>query len=114
MSLASREDILGAQDWETKDVTCRWGKLRIRSLSANEYLDLSARSKAVKDNREALLLQARIVALALVDDQGNRLFTDDEHEILLSRDWPTLEFVAKEVMSHNGLGDDAAEETEKN
>jgi hypothetical protein len=93
-------------------------EFRLRELSGTERdkFEMSAfRDENGKRVVDTLYLRARLVALCLVDDDGRRLFNDDEIT-QLSDELPasvvnTLFAAAQKL---NGLDAGAAEEAEKN
>src|SRR5690606_20312294 len=85
--LLTREAILQAEDLPTEDVEVpEWGGVvRVRGLTgaergAFEQSIVDARGKGARMNLQNV--RARLVALAVVDESGNRLFSDADVEAL--------------------------------
>lgn len=92
-SVLSREKILGAQDlkYDEVDVPEWGGKVRIRSLTATERAKFEEHTYRVTQrvgaegvNVEffAHLVRLRLCVLTIVDENGNRMFADDEEDVL--------------------------------
>jgi len=99
--MLSRQDILQADDLPTVEVDVpEWGgNLLVRMLTALELEDFTA----VDDNRN---VRARFAVLAVVNENGKRLFTDDDAEALGGKSMPALETVWKAGAKLNGIGQD--------
>lgn len=112
----TRADILGADDRPTKDVEVpEWGgTVKVRALSGAE-----------RDAWEASIVQlgpggsqrvdlenmrARLVALSCVDEEGNRIFTEEDAVLLGQKSAAALERVWVEAQSLSGLTDADIEE----
>ena len=120
-SLASKHDILTAQDWDTTtfDVE-KWGTVRIRSLSAKERLDLirlAGGADGQLANDEAMKFYVSIIAMSLIDEAGQQIFdaaNDEDIAMLQTRCWARLEHVATKIMEFNGMATDEQKEMVKN
>lgn len=117
MGLLSKDAILASHDLATEDVEVpEWGgTVRLRLLTGTERARveddvLEARNKG----KEVALFKLRVLALCLVDDAGNRLFTDAELGQLGKKSANVIESLFKRCQQANGLGGDAVEEEEKN
>jgi len=99
-------DILGLDDLLTKVITVeRWGKdVTIRELSLDEGMKVlgMADGDALTITGEDV---AQIVAWGVIDDDGNRLFTDEQVPELAKKNRDALLFIYQEIMSISG--DDA-------
>ena len=114
MSLATREAILAARDWRHEDIEVPgWGTVRIRELSAAEYTEFAREFAGVTTGDvEALKLFGRLVVAAVVDEQGEQLFTAADLEVVQCKSLRTLQYVAEQILRFNGIGGD--EGAEKN
>lgn len=117
MAVLSKEQILAAHDLATEDVdVSEWGgAVRLRLLTGTErarFEDevLDARSKG----KELPRFKLKLLALCLVDDAGNRLFTDAELDALGKKSAKVIEVLFDACRRMNGLAQDAVEEEEKN
>ncbi len=87
MALLTREAILGASDIKTEDVEVpEWGgTVRVRGLSATERDAFEQATVAIKGKKvkaSFLNIRARIVSLSVVDEDGNRMFTESDIKAL--------------------------------
>jgi hypothetical protein len=90
MSLLTRDQILDAQDLKSEDVDVpEWGgSVRVRELTASERDAVEAASTSIRiekgqaqtDFNKAVMegFRARLAAYSIVDEAGNRLFTDQD------------------------------------
>ena len=114
--LLSREAILGADDRKTEDVAVpEWGgTVRVRGLSGTERdayeagIVLISRSGQRSVNLKNL--RGRLVALACIDEEGNRLFTDEDAIALGDRSAAALERLFDVARRLSGLSDSDVEE----
>lgn len=113
MTLASKQAILAAQDWNTKEIDVpHWGTVRIREMSAAEHLEIVEQFGGGQvANADALNFFARLIVTCLVDEQGQPVLTDDDMPALQRKSLKQLQRVANEILEFNGIGDKA---TEKN
>lgn len=117
MALLSKDAILGAQDTEYEDIEVRqWGgTVRVTSLSgADRDAYESAMVAATKgDTAGAARLQnfrAKLVAKSLVDEKGNRLFTDADAKALGEKNGKVMGELWDVVRRLSGIGKDAVAE----
>ena len=115
MSLLSREAILGADDLPHEDVEVpEWGgTVRLCTLTgaqrdAFEAASIQGRGK----NRQTNLknVRARLLALCLVDEAGQRLFGDTDVQRLGAKSSKALDRLFDKASSMNGLSDEDVEE----
>jgi hypothetical protein len=76
------------------------GSVLLRPLSAAEALQFA---EATEQDRRAALV--RVVILSVVDEAGNRLFTDADAEWLAAKNFRALLRIQEAVLELNGLGD---------
>jgi hypothetical protein len=113
-AVLTREQILGANDSKTEEVPVpEWGgTVLVRSMEADEKdaweLDcLSGRFKKPG-------IRAALVSLAMVDESGNRLFTDADVKALGKKSPRALDRVFDAASRLNALRQKDIEELEKN
>jgi hypothetical protein len=112
----SREDILGAQDLKTEDVEVpEWGgTVRVRSLTGAERDAYEAGIVQLRgDGSRTFTLQnarARLVSLAVCNENGERLFSDKDIAELGKKSAAALERVFDKARHLSGLSDDDVEE----
>lgn len=115
MTLLTKEQILAADDQPTKDVEVpEWGgTVRIRTMSASERDKWESETYA--DGKvNTLDFRARFCALCIVDEQGARLFTDEEVSTLGRKSAAALQRVFNEAQSLNALSNKDVKELEGN
>lgn len=109
--LLSREQILGAEDRKTEDVEVpEWGgTVRVRALSGTERDAYEAGIVQIRgDGSRKFTLQnarARLVSLALVDEAGNRMFTEADVAQLGEKSATALERVFDVARRLSGLAE---------
>ena len=113
--LLNRDAILRASDLRTiRHYVAEWqGEVIIRSLSGTErdafeqsLLDTKAKSTRV-NLRNA---RARLVALAVVDEEGKRLFSDFDVEALGLKSGAALDGIYEKAAALSGIGEHDLEE----
>ncbi|MFS8534357.1 MAG: hypothetical protein FWJ65_04295 [Limnochordales bacterium] len=110
MALLSRDDIIKIDDRKYEEVPVpEWGgTVRVRSLTGRERDQFE---QSLVDKRTGRLsrlanARARLVALCLVDEQGNRLFSTDEAALLGQKSAAALERVFEVARRLCGMSDD--------
>ena len=88
-------------EWKNNPITY------IRSLPELEFQTVAELDD--KDNPHS-----RFAAMVICDEDGNRLFTDDDAEALGGKSPVVLRRITSEAMKHNGLTEDEQEKTAKN
>ena len=132
MALLGRDQILQARDIQTRDVEVpEWGgTVRLRALSpkeGNEWRRSMLTKVTVTDPKshkvtvdyivdedKAEMAKLTILSIAIVDEDGNRLFTKEDVEKLATKAIPPINRLVKIVMDMSGLSQKAIEEAEKN
>lgn len=114
--LLSREQIIGSDDRKTQDVAVpEWGgTVRVRALSGRERdaYEAGIVTLAGDGSKRVSLenIRARLVSLSVVDDAGNRIFTDEDIVALGGKSASALERVFDVARKLSGLGEDDVEE----
>ena len=107
--ILNRDVILAADDLMTEEVFIpQWnGKVKIRGITASERDELEAsiftdEGKPIKKN-----FRAKIVALALCDERGNRIFSDADIEALGKKNGAAINLVFGIAQRLSGIGQEA-------
>ncbi len=117
--MLSREQILAAVDLPREEVyIAEWaGSVWVRTLSAAERDALEAASVQARGKDRSVNLanlRARLAVLCLVDEQGQRLFTDTDAVALGQKSAKALARVYDVAARLNGLSAEDVEELAKN
>ena len=114
--IATRDAILAADDLATSTVdTDEWGTVRIRTMTGverDEFDAMIVSRKNAKGFNDPTEIRARLVVLCAIDENGARLFKDEDIPQLQQKAAKPLGIVADKVAALNGL--DGEEEAEKN
>ena len=119
MTLLSKTAILTAIDLQTEDVEVpEWGgAVRVRSFTGRER-DAFEASMVRGEGRDRKVdltnMRARLVGLTVIDETGQRLFTDDEVDLLGAKSGAALDRVFAVAQKLNGLSGADVEELSKN
>ena len=119
MTLLSKTAILAAQDLQTEDFEVpEWGgAVRVRSFTGRER-DAFEASMVRGEGRDRKVdltnMRARLVGLTVIDETGQRLFTDEEVDLLGAKSGAALDRVFAVAQKLNGLSGADVEELSKN
>ncbi len=96
------QEIYDAQDIVIEEVEVpEWGGVvRLRSMTGEEAVDFAAKAKA---NSSGV---ARIVSICAVDEDGNRLFKDEDIEVLKRKSMRALMRLQRVALKINGLSEE--------
>lgn len=120
MALLNREAILNAQDLPTEVVPVpEWGgDVLVRGLNGTDRDKFEMGSVEMKDGKVVDFkrdnVRARLVGLCIVDEQGNRVFSDADIEALGRKSGTALDRVFDVAQRLSGIGKKAQEEARKN
>ncbi len=119
MAFLSKEQILNANDIATEVVAVpEWGgEVRVRGLSAAERDRFEERIVKREGKHARVILtdvRAKLAALSMVDERGERLFNDGEVAVLTRKSAAALQRVFEVAQRLSGLTDEDVEELEKN
>ena len=119
MTLLTKAGILAANDLKTEDVDVpEWGgAVRVRSFTGRERDAFEAAMVRGdgKDRKVDLTnMRARLVGLTVIDEAGQRLFTDEEVDLLGAKSGAALDRVFAVAQKLNGLSGADVEELTKN
>ena len=119
VKLLNRDAILKADDLPYEDVHVEeWdGWVRVRTLTGTERDAFEAsvveqRGKSFKVNRHNF--RAKLVSLTVVDDEGNRIFTDADVKLLGQKSASAIDKIFGVAQKLSGLDDDDVDELIKN
>ncbi len=115
MAFLSRDEILQAQDLPTEDVPVpEWGGVcRVRGLTGAERdaFEQSIVEQRGKDTRMNLRnIRAKLVAMCVVDEEGNRVFHDEDAELLGKKSAAALNRIFEVAQRLSGLRPEDVEE----
>lgn len=113
MAILGKTAILTADDFEYADVHCpEWGgEVRVRGLSAADQAYIAKLSN--QDKKETLTLNVFI--RGVVNENGERIFTNADIDELKTRSYAVIERVAKKIIELTSKGDaDTVEALKKN
>jgi hypothetical protein len=109
-----RSELLGLDDLVTKEVEVPvWNrKLRVRELGLLESLQVMGPDKVGDDGKITMTGEdlARVVALGVISDDGERVFTDEDIPVLAKKNRKALTALYHEILALGG----SVEEAEKN
>jgi hypothetical protein len=119
MTLLTKSAILAADDLKTEDVDVpEWGgTVRVRAFSGRERdaFEASLVRGDGKDRKVDLTnMRARLVALTVVDESGQKVFTQDDVDLLGAKSGAALDRVFCVAQKLNGLSGADVEELTKN
>lgn len=111
----SKDQILAADDLRVEEVDVpEWGgTVRVRSLTGTERDAYEASIVQIQGNSRRLRMEnarAKLVALCLVDEDGGRLFSDQEIGTLGSKSGKVLDRLFDVASKLSGLSNDDVEE----
>lgn len=113
MALLTAESILAAEDFVYDIVECpEWGgEVRVRSLSGAQRATLKKAVEAGQDN-----IDETICVMAIVDQDGNRIFTQQQIAALSKKNTSVISRIAIRVAEISGMRDraKAVKDAEKN
>lgn len=113
--MLSRDQILGADDLEKKEVDVpEWGgSVYVRALSGKQRNQLEMIALRYSDQNDLSALEnynGLIAAWSIVDENGNRLFTDDEVGLLMEKSASALNTIVEEARELSGITEEDVEE----
>lgn len=117
--LLTRDSILQAQDIQTEDVEVpEWGgTVRVRGLTGAQRDQFESSIVSLKGKRQDINMQnvrAKLVALSVVDEEGQRIFQDDDIRALGMKSAVALQRVFDVAQRLSGITEDDVEELAKN
>jgi len=115
----NKQQINNAQDLPLTEVEVKeWGgSVLLRTMTGKERDDFENHIMANTNKDEKLDtrgLRVLLLGLTLVDEDGNRLFQDDELEELQSKSSKVINDLFEKAQELNGLSDNEVEDLVKN
>lgn len=115
MALLTKEQILRVKDIETRKVNVpEWGgDVMVRGMTGIERDQFEAKILDQSGKKTKVNLQnarARLVSITVVDDDGNRLFSENEIVLLGTKSATALSRVYDVAASLSGISDEDIEE----
>lgn len=109
----NKEMILKAEDRKTKEVDVpEWGgTVFVRMMSGNER---DSFDQQVEGKYSASGVRAKLLVRCLVDETGNRLFTDDEFDSLGEKSAKVISRLSDEALELNRVTKGDVDELAKN
>lgn len=119
MTYLSKDDILKADDVEVEDVFVpAWkGTVRVRGLSGAErdrYLASLSRQQGSQVVRNPVNATAKLVALCVVDGDGNRVFGNEHVAALGEKSGAALDPIFEVASRLSGISGEEIKEIEEN
>lgn len=98
----SAADILKAEDLDYKEVEVpEWGgTIRLRAMSAVDSLIFLVAMEGENKKKQA---NTRLVAMSVVDENGNKVFTENQLSALEGKNVRVINRLAEEVLILNGM-----------
>lgn len=117
--ILNREQILAANDVKTRVVEVpEWGgSVIVRGLTSLERDRAIARMMNDKNQVDLNRLgefRVMIAAMAMIDEQGNPLFTEKDVDLLGKKSWSAIERISDAVLELSGMTQASLEQLEKN
>ncbi len=117
--MLNRDDFLNKNKLSTKEITvAAWDDtVLIRELTIADRTKFFKRVQEIQKNegKESLVdLQVDLVLMSVIDQDGERLFDDSERDLLLKCSGKAISNIADQILTHNGMDEDAIIEAEKN
>ena len=116
-NLLTKDQILSADDLQTKDIYVKhWdGYVRIRTMTAHERDQFEQQVFTNKGEKERMDdIRATLVSLAVVDEDGKRLFTDKDIKALSRKSAAAMDQIFGEAQELNAVRNQDIEELAKN
>jgi len=117
-NLLTKDQILQVEDLQTKDVYVKpWnGYVRVRTMTAHErdkfeqqmFTNTGGRKEKMEDVR------ASLVSMAVVDEDGKRIFTEKDVKKLSGKSAAALDKIFSEAQELNSVKDEDVEDMIKN
>ncbi len=118
--ILNRQQIIDADDFKHEDVPVpEWGgDVRVATISANERdafeksITVERENGKVETLRETI--RARLCAATIVDEDDNKLFTQDDIDVLGAKSAKAVDRVFEVAKRLNGIGEADVKELEGN
>jgi hypothetical protein len=111
--MLNRNDLLGKATLKRSIVDIGIGQVGIREMNGEEreeFLQLISGSEVSVEPG----MQAKLVRYCAIDEDGDSIFTESDHEKINEMGGQTLEKIVLAIMDLSGITSDSSEELEKN
>lgn len=114
MPLLTKAEILSAADLPTEDVPVpEWGgTVRVKTLTAGELA--AFQDQFANGTRSIRVVRERLAAATIVDESGNRVFSDDDVAALSAKSGAALDRVFAAASKLNAITGRDVEQLAKN
>lgn len=111
--MLNKESILAASDFITKAVDVpEWGgTVLVRGLSS---LEKDAFESRLAQSQDLTNIRASVAVMAMVDEDGKRIFTDKDATALGAKNATVVARVFDAIRELSGMGDEVMEQVEGN
>ena len=108
MAYLSRDEILEVEDIERADVECpEWGgTVLVRGLTAQQYIGMGFDLRGEGDTinaEKAKEMMPMIVSMGVIDEDGERLFTEGDVKKLAHKSFGPIERISSKILELSGL-----------
>ena len=115
MAALGREGLMAALALRSEDVTLKGGGVvRVRTMTAGERIALGTSCVGEDGKIESGKFSSRLVAACVVDENGARIFSDEDSAALLGGASDVFEAIFAASQRINGMGIDAVEAAKGN
>jgi hypothetical protein len=114
MGLLNKEQILSSNDRNFIDIDVpEWGgTVRISVLTGSDREKIEAEFANI--GKDKYIVRAMCVALSVVDENGNAIFSKEDLQALNQKSWKALDKIVNRIKELNGIGDEQVEAIAKN
>jgi hypothetical protein len=114
-----KADILSQQDIQTEDLFVpewdAWVKIKVMTASERDHFDAATVTRNGKKTTLNMQgIRARLCLLCLVDEEGKRIFNEEDEYALGTKSSAALDRIFTAAQRINGLRDEDVEEMAKN
>lgn len=105
-TLKTKHEVFAKNDLKTKTVDCKkyWGcDVIVSALSIKDQLRMS---ELMKDDKPQAYLACYAVIFGVIDDQGKKIFNEDDLDQLLEKDYKCINKLANEIAELNNATED--------
>lgn len=114
MSLLTKDQILNADDLQTKDVYVKpWdGYVRVRTMTAHERDKFEQQIFTNRGGKKERMddVRALLVSLTVVDEDGKRMFSEQDVKKLSSKSAAAMDAIFSAAQSLNAVSDNDVED----
>jgi hypothetical protein len=103
-----RDRFLNVKNKVVGEVNTELGEVKIRALSLGEVNEIG------KTGQDPIRLFVLCVLYGVCDDDGCRIFKDEDYDVLLAKPFDLLKPIADEVSKHLRLDQPAIDQAKKN